>query len=111
MPGISFTTGADGKVHYLGEKLGTNLKDDKTTFRVVLRNDAFNNSGTSIVASSGPLGVGTGRQISAVLVKPQATAIDSLTVHNARLEDIIWNDYGATCQLSVTWNPEKPSQA
>jgi hypothetical protein len=107
MAGISFTTAGDGKYHDLSEKLGTQLRETNT-YRVVIRNDAFNNAGASVVAGSGPLGVGIDRQITAVLVTPQTTAIDSITIHNVYLPGIAWNDFGKACQLSVTWNPELP---
>jgi hypothetical protein len=107
MAGISFTTAGDGKTHYLGEKLGTLLNDeDPPTYRVVIRNEAYDNAGASKVSGSGPLAVGTDKQLTCVLVTPQTTAIDSITVHNVRLENIAWNDFTKTCQLSVTWNQE-----
>ena len=109
MAGISFTTAGDGKQHYLSEKLGF-IDSNAPLCRVVIRNDAYNNSGTSIIGGSGPLGVGVERMLSLVMLVPSTTLVDSITVHNTNISDITWNDYGKVCQLSVTWNYE-PAQA
>ena len=108
MGGINFLTSGDGTTHLLTEKLGGEPASPMA-YRVVIRNEAFNLLGTSVVTNSGPLAVGIDGVLSAVLVKPQATAIDSITLHNVYLTRVCWNDFTKSCQMSVTWNEEPPS--
>ncbi len=103
--GISFTTSGDGKPHYLSEKLGTALVYPPH-WRVVIRNEAYSTSGADMISGSGPLGVGFGKSVTAVLLTPTATYVDSITVWHTRLEEIVWNDFGKVCQVSVVWNED-----
>ncbi len=109
MGGISFKTAADGKVHELSEKLGF-VPSSEYLYRVHLRNENHDLAGGSV--TGGPLVVGSERQVSAVLQAPGTTYTDSIDFRNCRLEDIVWNDLGTACQLSVTWGfeaqPKRP---
>ncbi len=102
MVGICFTTSGTAGVHYLSEKLGFQSSGDR--FRVVIRSLPFALDGSSV--TGGKLGVGTDGAITTVLLAPSTSLVDSVTVHNTDIARICWNDYGAACSLSITWNPE-----
>ena len=96
MPGESFTTSGDGKVHSYSERgVSTDL-----LYRVIVSNDAYTPTGASI--TGGPLGIGEERSISHVL-----TVGSNVVLRYVRLGSICWNDFGTQCQLSLTWTLER----